>query len=119
MSNRLVLAILLLGACHAADYSRPPLGLARRFLAQPGFAWVERSAPPFRVYFLAGSYAAGRQDSLIDRLDTARRHAFEILDRRPDHSPMDVFFLESRLRWKHYWGGGPPVSPSRKPAQCS
>ena len=103
----LVLGTLLLTACRPADRQRPPPGLARRALAQPVFAWIEHPAPPLRAYFLVGSYAASHRDSLVARLETARRHAFEILDRQPDNAPMDVFYLESRLQMETLLGRRP------------
>jgi hypothetical protein len=104
MSLRPVLILLALWACRPADRPAPPPGLAGTVLRQPGFTWTERSAPPFRVYFRAGGYAAAHQDSLIARLDSARLHAFELLGQPLDDDPFQVFFLDTRLQMETLLG---------------
>lgn len=84
--------------------SQPPRGLARTALDHPGFRWIPRSAPPFQVYFLSGSYSATRQDSLIARLQSAQENAFELLGLSRDTTQLQVFFLETRLQMETLLG---------------
>jgi len=98
MLPRLVLSLLLLGACRWSPPPDSPRGLGLTALAYPGFHWISRSAPPFRVYFLEDSYAAAHQDSLLTRVDSASSHAFEVLGLQQDTTTIRVFFLETRLQ---------------------
>lgn len=104
MAVRLIPRLLLLLACRGSSGSGPPPGLARTALDQPGFSWIGRPAPPFRVHFLAGTYPANHQDSLISLLRDAQRHAFELLDLPRDTAEYQVFFLESRLQMETLLG---------------
>ena len=76
--------------------TQEPAGLAARALADGRFTWIRRDTAEFRVYFPAGSYAAGHQDSLLARLPAALDHARRLLGTQAPDRPQDVFFLESR-----------------------
>lgn len=90
-----VVAACLGTAVHASS-AQAPAGLAARALSDTAFSWIHRSTRGFRVSFLADSYAAQHQDSLLARLSPAARHAEALLHVRPLASPIDVFFIESR-----------------------
>jgi hypothetical protein len=76
--------------------SQAPAGLAAAALANTSFKWIEREAPGFRVYFLADSYPAAHQDSLLARLPKALAHARKLIQSPPLVSLIDLFFMESR-----------------------
>ena len=76
--------------------SQAPAGLAAAALANTSFKWIEREAPGFRVYFLADSYPAAHQDSLLARLPMALAHARKLIQSPPLVSRIDLFFIESR-----------------------
>jgi hypothetical protein len=76
----------------------PPAGLAAAAVADSSFSWIRRSVPGFRVYSLAGSYAARHQDSLLHRLPFALRHAETMLQVTATRSPIDLLFVESRAQ---------------------
>ena len=80
----------------AASEAQAPSGLAASALANPSFKWIRREAPGFRVYFLADSYPAQHQDSLLARLQPALAHARELIDAPMPAGPIDLFFIESR-----------------------
>jgi hypothetical protein len=85
--------------------AQAPAGLAAAALAHPAFSWLSRSAPGFRVYFLADSYPAQHQDSLLARLPPAARHARQLLGVEPLTDPIDLFFVESRAQMTALVGG--------------
>ncbi|HKP50340.1 MAG TPA: hypothetical protein VJU17_10025 [Gemmatimonadales bacterium] len=76
--------------------SQAPAGLAAAALANTSFKWIERQTPGFRVYFLADSYPAAHQDSLLARLPKALAHARKLTQSPPLVGPIDLFFIESR-----------------------
>jgi hypothetical protein len=57
---------------------------------------MHRSAPGFRIHFLAGSYPAAHQDSLIGRTVAAKMHALSLLGAEAFDQTLDVFFVETR-----------------------
>jgi hypothetical protein len=102
-SVRVVGLALAIGAMAGAPaavpaQAPPPQGLAAEALANRSFSWIHRSLPRFRVYFLAGSYAARHQDSLLARLPYAFHHAETLLHVSSLAGPIDLFFLESRAQ---------------------
>jgi hypothetical protein len=82
-----------------------PTGLAASALADPSFTWIRRSLPGVRVYFLAGSYPANHQDSLLARIPAAVSHARALIDSPPLTSPIDLFFIETRAQMTALIGG--------------
>ena len=90
----------------AALEAQAPAGLAASALANPSFNWIRRQAPGFRVYFLADSYPARHQDSLLARLPPALAHARELIDAPPLTAPLDLFFIESRFQMAALAGFG-------------
>jgi hypothetical protein len=99
------LAILLLSILSLPVGAQAPAGLAASALTNPAFTWTPRSAPGFRVYFLADSYPALHQDSLLSRLPVAARHAERLLGVRPLSEPIDLFLVESREQMTALIGG--------------
>src|SRR5215217_9005576 len=67
-----------------------PAGLAAVALADSSFTWIRREAPGFRVYFLADSYAAAHQDSLLARLPPALAHARSLISAPALDGPIDL-----------------------------
>jgi len=59
---------------------------------------VSQTAPGLRVHFLAGSYPARHQDSLVARVVAAEAADLSLLDRRAYDRTLDVFFVESRAQ---------------------
>lgn len=96
---------LILVALARPIQAQAPAGLAASALADPAFSWLSRSAPGFRVYFLADSYPAQHQDSLLARLPPAARHAEQLLGVEPLTDPIDLFFVESRAQMTALVGG--------------
>jgi len=90
----LALAMIITGPGQAR--SQAPAGLAAAALANSSFQWIEREGPGFRVYFLADSYPAAHQDSLLARLPMALAHARKLIQSPPLVSRIDLFFIESR-----------------------
>jgi len=84
--------------------AQAPTGLAAAALADTTLTWVPRFIPGFRVYFLADSYPALHQDSLLARLPAAKRHAESLLGVRPLEEPIDLFFVETRPEMRHLVG---------------
>lgn len=82
-----------------------PAGLAASALADSSFTWVRRGLPGFRVYFLADSYPAAHQDSLLALLPSAAAHARSLIDAAPLTAPVDLFFIESRAQMTALIGG--------------
>lgn len=103
MAARRIPILLLFIACGSAGPG-PPFGLGRTTLDHPGFTWIERSSPPFQVHFLTGSYPANHQDSLLSRLESAHGHAFELIGLPRDTTPLQVFYLETRLQMETLLG---------------
>lgn len=85
--------------------AQQPAGLAAAALADPSFSWIRRDAPGFRVYFLAGSYPAAHQDSLLARLPTALGHARSLIRAPALDGPIDLFYIESRAQMTALIGG--------------
>jgi hypothetical protein len=85
--------------------AQEPAGLAAAALADSSFTWIRREAPGFRVYFLAGSYAAANQDSLLARLPPALAHARSLISAPALDGPIDLFFIESRAQMTALIGG--------------
>jgi hypothetical protein len=88
--------MLLALAVSTSLQSQEPTGLAANALADLEFTWIHRSAPGFRIHFLAGSYPAGHQDSLVARVTAAKMHALSILGVDEFGATLDVFFVERR-----------------------
>jgi hypothetical protein len=86
--------------------AQAPAGLAQAALADPSFTWIRRQAPGFRVYFLADSYPAAHQDSLLGRLPSALAQARNLIDAPPLTGPVDLFFIESRQQMAALVGFG-------------
>jgi hypothetical protein len=85
--------------------AQKPAGLAAAALANPLFTWIRREAPGFRVYFVADSYAASHQDSLLARLPPALDHARSLIGAPALDGPIDLFYLESRAQMTAIIGG--------------
>ena len=98
-------AFLLLSAPSFPLLAQVPAGLAASALANPAFTWIPRTTPGFRVYFLADSYPASHQDSLLARLPRAARHAERLIEVRPLNEPIDLFFVDSREQMGALIGG--------------
>jgi len=96
---------ILLGTIEQLGHAQAPTGLAASTLANPAFTWLHRSTPGFRVSFLADSYAARHQDSLLARLSPAAHHAEALLQVKPLAEPIDLFFIESREQMTQLIGG--------------
>jgi hypothetical protein len=88
--------MLLALAVSTSLQSQEPTGLAADALANPDFTWIHRRAPGLRIHFLAESYPAAHQDSLVARVATAKTHALSILGADEFDATLDVFFVESR-----------------------
>ena len=82
-----------------------PAGLAASALANQDFTWIHRDIPGFRVHFLADSYPARHQDSLLARLPQALEHAEKLLQVESTPGPIDLFFVESRPQMETLIGG--------------
>jgi hypothetical protein len=78
--------------------AQEPAGLAASALADSSFRWIPRSVPGFRVYFVADSYPAAHQDSLLERLPRALSHARALITAPTLEVPLDLFFIESRAQ---------------------
>lgn len=103
-------SLLLATLAVAPAFERPleaqaPAGLAASALADSSFTWVRRSIPGFRVYFLADSYPAAHQDSLLGRLPRALSHAHALIKAPELQAPIDLFFIESRAQMTALIGG--------------
>ena len=85
--------------------SPEPQGLAAAALANQQFNWIHRQTPGFRVYFLADSYPARHQDSLMARLPAALEHAERLIQVDSTPGPIDLFFVESRPQMEALIGG--------------
>jgi hypothetical protein len=85
--------------------AQEPAGLAAAALADSSFTWIHRAAPGFRVYFLADSYAAANQDSLLARLPPALDHARSRIRAPALDGPIDLFYLENRAQMTALIGG--------------
>jgi hypothetical protein len=59
---------------------------------------VSRGAPGFRLHFLAGSYPARHQDSLVARVVAGKAADLSLLHGRSYDRTIDVFFIESRAQ---------------------
>lgn len=91
-----LLLFALAGAATPPLHAQAPTGLAASALADSVLRWVPREAPGIRAYFLADSYPARHQDSLLARLRPAIIHAEGLIGAPPLTAPMDVFFVETR-----------------------
>lgn len=78
--------------------AQEPAGLAASALADSSFTWIHRGLAGVRVYFLAGSYPAAHQDSLLARIPAAVSHARALIDAPPLTGPIDLFFIETRAQ---------------------
>jgi hypothetical protein len=102
----LLVAILALAPAVAGTLdAQAPAGLAASALANSSFRWIQRSTPGFRVYFLADSYPAAHQDSLLGRLPRALSHVESLIQAPELHAPIDLFFIESRAQMTALIGG--------------
>jgi hypothetical protein len=99
----LVSALMISVASQARSQAEP--GLATAALANASFKWIERQTPGFRVYFLADSYPAAHQDSLLTRLPKALAHARGLIH-APPPAPIDLFFIETRAQMRALTGIG-------------
>jgi hypothetical protein len=97
--RRALLVIVGLG-CLPARVLQPqePAGLAASALADSSFTWIQRGLAGVRVYFLAGSYPASHQDSLLARIPAAVSHARALINAPPLTGPIDLFFIETRAQ---------------------
>jgi hypothetical protein len=100
----LTLLALASGLARTLD-AQAPAGLAASALADPSFSWIRRSIPGFRVYFLADSYPAAHQDSLLERLPPALSHARALIHAPDLAAPIDLFFIENRAQMTALIGG--------------
>ncbi|MEJ2216918.1 MAG: hypothetical protein P8099_09910 [Gemmatimonadota bacterium] len=96
MIRALVIAVAAFGLARSGVSAQAPAGLAREALRRSDFHWINRAAPGVRVHFLAGSYPALHQDSLIRRVLAARDTDLALLDGPAYDRTLDVFFVESR-----------------------
>jgi hypothetical protein len=84
--------------------AQSPEGLAASALADRRFAWRMDSVPGIRTYFLPGSYAMQRRDSLVLRVQEALAHATGLLQAPAMKGPIDVFFIDSREEMRELTG---------------
>ena len=103
-SHSIAVAMLLLTIVQSGQ-AQAPAGLAATALANPAFTWLHRTTPGFRVSFLADSYPARHQDSLLARLSPAARRAEAVLQVKPLTEPIDLFFIETRDQMTQLMGG--------------
>jgi len=96
---------MLLITIAPSGHAQAPTGLAAAALANPAFTWLHRTTPGFRVSFLADSYPARHQDSLLARLSSAAQHAEALLQVKPLTEPIDLFFIETREQMTQLMGG--------------
>lgn len=96
--RRLLSAVLLPLAVSTPLQAQDPAGLAADALTHPDFTWIHRSAPGFRIHFLAGTYPASHQDSLIARVVAAKLHALSVLGAESFDQALDVLFVETRTQ---------------------
>jgi hypothetical protein len=97
MRRSFILVLLAFSASSRLPAQAPaPMGLAASAAVNPAYTWVKRFHMGFRAYFLADSYPAQHQDSLLARLPAAARHAERLLGLAPRPDTIDVFFVESR-----------------------
>lgn len=102
----LLLGTILPCAARPAVAQDAPAGLAAAALANADFSWIRRDAPGYRVYFLADSYPARHQDSLLQRLPDALAHARRLLQVNGSATaPIDLFFIETRPQMQALIGG--------------
>ena len=101
----LLFCTLATGAPAIATAQNPPTGLAAAALANADFRWIHRETSGFRVYFLADSYPARHQDSLLQRLPDALANARQLLGVQSTPTPIDLFFIESRPQMEALIGG--------------
>jgi hypothetical protein len=104
-SSLLVLLALPIVASAACAQSPEPQGLAAAALANEQFSWIHRETPGFRVYFLADSYPARHQDSLLARLPAALEHAEQLIGVENTPGPIDLFYIETRPQMEALIGG--------------
>jgi hypothetical protein len=97
---------LLVLAAPGGVRAQSPAGLAASALADSSFTWIQRAVPGFRDYFMADSYPAQHQDSLLARLPPAARHAETLLGLAPLAELIDLFFVESREQMRQLVGAG-------------
>ncbi len=98
------LSMMIVLALPAETAGQAPQGLARRALADSSFTWITRRAPGLRVHFLAGSYAAEHQDSLMARVAAARAHDLALLGEERYDPTLQLFFLQDRPQMEHLLG---------------
>jgi hypothetical protein len=89
-------ALVAMGSCTGA--AQPPAGLAREALEREDMRWITRSAPELRVHFLADTYAAQHQDSLVARVVAAKKADLALLRQPSYERTLDVFFVETRVQ---------------------
>ncbi|MFL5530360.1 MAG: hypothetical protein ACJ8BC_00045 [Gemmatimonadales bacterium] len=94
------------GCCREAGPIASPGGTRAAALVDTSFTWIERQAPGFRVYFLADSYPAAHQDSLLALLPKALAGARELIQAPALAGPVDLFFIESRSEMRALTGVG-------------
>lgn len=106
LRSRFLPLLLTLGySPSSAGALQVPAGLAASALADSSFTWIRRSVPGFRVYFLADSYPAAHQDSLLALLPSAMAHARARIDAPQLTAPVDLFFIETRTQMTALIGG--------------
>jgi len=96
--------LALATACSRAPEAHAPAGLAAAALGDPAFAWIRRSIPGFRVYFLADSYPAAHQNALLEGLPPALSRTQRMIQAAKTDAPIDVFYIESRAQMKALTG---------------
>lgn len=103
--GRALLLVAFLAAGPASLlHAQAPAGLARAVLEDASHDWIRTDAPSFRAYFLPGSYALSRRDSLLARLPGALARARTMIGAPALGGPIDVFFIESREQMAHLTG---------------
>ena len=95
-TRTITLAVLTTLIMTSASTAQQPHGLARQALDDSTLDWIGRSAPNLRVFFLRGSYAAEHQDSLVQRVVSAREQDLQLLGETRFDSTQYVFFLQDR-----------------------
>ena len=102
-THRALLALAAIGLAPGAG-AQAPEGLAARALADTSFTWHRDSLDGIRAYFLRGTWAFGRRDSLTRLLPGAIAHARALIDAPPLVGPLDVFFIEDREHMRRLTG---------------
>lgn len=94
--KRAALALAAALCAPALAAAQAPAGLAAAALADTSYHWISRTGSMVRVHFLAGTYAARHQDSLVTLVRAGREQDMALLGLTSYDDSIDVFFVENR-----------------------